>query len=121
MVEYRLFGANAGPGRSNRAPIWLADRKVAESIVGSGLNDLAVEQRSGPPRWGICAGSNIHVWIYVIDDVGTSVIAIDFDARTKSHDRAIDGGKVRNHGTKFRIREADLKRLYCHMKEFGDG
>lgn len=49
------------------------------------------------------------------------MIAIDFDARTKSHNRAIDGGKVRNHGTKFRIKTADLPRLYHHNKAFGDG
>lgn len=48
-------------------------------------------------------------------------VAIDFDARTKSHDRAIDGGKVRNHGTKFRIKERDLSKVYNHHKEFGDG
>ena len=98
MVEYRLFGANADPGRSNRAPIWLADRKVAESIVGSGLNDLAVEQRGGPPRWGICAGSNIHVWIYVIDDVGTSVITIDFGVRTAGLAHRAGIGSARIYG-----------------------
>jgi len=56
-----------------------------------------------------------------LDAIVNGLIAIDFDARTKSHDRAIDGGKVRNHGTKFRIKASDLPRLYHHHKGFGDG
>ena len=51
----------------------------------------------------------------------SGMIATDFDARTKSHDRAIDGGRVRNHGTKFRIKASDLPRLYHHHKGFGGG
>lgn len=49
------------------------------------------------------------------------IVAVDFDARTKSHDRTIDNGKLRNHGTKFRIKEKDLPFLYRHMKVFGEG
>lgn len=56
-----------------------------------------------------------------LNAIVSGMIATDFDARTKSHDRAIDGGRVRNHGTKFRIKASDLPRLYHHHKGFGDG
>ena len=42
-------------------------------------------------------------------------------AKSISYDRAIDKGKVRNHGTKFRIKASDLPRVYHHHKGFGDG
>lgn len=57
----------------------------------------------------------------IFNAIVSGIIATDFDARTKSHDRAIDGGKVRNHGTKFRIKAADLPKIYHHYKGFGEG
>lgn len=56
-----------------------------------------------------------------IDAITNGLVAIDFDARTKSDDRAIDKGKVRNHGTKFRIKAADLPKIYHNFKIFGEG
>mgnify|MGYP001088508959 CR=1 FL=1 len=53
-----------------------------------------------------------------INAILAGLVAIDFDARTKSHTREIDGGKLRNHGTKFRIKRVDLEKLYHKKRDF---
>lgn len=53
-----------------------------------------------------------------IDAIADGMIAIDFDARTKSNSREVDKGKLRNHGTKFRIKYKDPPRIYREMREF---
>ena len=47
-----------------------------------------------------------------IEAVVHGTIAIDFDARTT------DTGGIRNHGTKFRVKETDLAGFYSHQDEF---
>lgn len=47
-----------------------------------------------------------------IELVADGIVAIDFDARTNER------RGLRNHGTKFRVKPGDLKRLYNHHQAF---
>ena len=124
----RGFSVERGEGRISvrntgqpiaELPYWLDDtlinalaQKLRRVIVVSG------EKRHGEVRYN----SAELFWeprsSAFIDEIVSGTVAIDFDVRTNSHSREIDGRRVRNHGTKFRIKYENLPKIYRHRRSF---
>lgn len=70
----------------------------------------AVNYRSATAYWDI----NIRNFC---EEIAQGKIHVDFDARTKEG----RGSALRNHGTKFRIKRADIDSIYEHSKKITIG
>ena len=94
-------------------PYWTHD-KLLNALASKFRRLIVVKgtKRSGRVRYDTADLYWEPLTTLFAEAVAQGIVAIDFDARTTT------GKGLRNHGTKFRIRLADLNHLYHQQRKF---